>query len=177
MIAADLLVIMPYAGARVNVFFGPLLACMSEFGITTPRREAAFIAQLAHESGELRYTHELASGDAYEPPSHLAINLGNTQPGDGPKYKGRGLIQITGRANFQKLQDALGLPVLEHPELLEAPDGAARSAGWFWQTHGCNTLADGDKFGSITHTINGGYNGLDARLAYWLKARTVLRVS
>lgn len=173
MISADLLVIMPYAGSRVGAFFPGILAAMNEFGITAPRRQAAFLAQIAHESGELRYTKETADGRAYEG----RADLGNTSPGDGPKYKGRGLIQITGKANYQKLQDALGLPVVANPELLVEPEAAARSAGWFWQTHGLNPLADSDKFGTITKVINGGYNGIDSRLAYWLKARAQLRVS
>lgn len=172
-IAADLLVIMPYAGTRVNAFYPALMSATSEYGITTPRRIAAFLAQIAHESGELRYMRELADGKAYEG----RADLGNTEAGDGPRYKGRGLIQITGRANYQKLQDAWGLPIVADPDYLEQPEGASRSAAWFWQTHGLNTLADSDSFFELTHRINGGYNGGDKRLAYWLKARTQLRVS
>jgi putative chitinase len=172
-ISADLLVIMPYAGTRVNAYFPAIMSATSEYNITTPRRISAFLAQLAHESSEFRYTLELADGKAYEG----RADLGNTSPGDGVKYKGRGLIQITGKANYQKLQDAWGMPVVERPELLEEPEGASRSAAWFWQTHGCNSLADGDKFGSITKAINGGFNGLDQRIGYWLKARAQLRVS
>lgn len=173
MIANDLLVIMPYAGTRVQAFYPAIMAAVSEYTITTPRRLAAFIAQVAHESGELRYTEELADGKAYEG----RADLGNTEPGDGELFKGRGLIQITGRANYQKLSDAWGMPLILHPEILEEPESAARSAAWFWQSKGLNSLADGDKFGSITKLINGGYNGIDSRLAYWLKARTQLRVS
>lgn len=177
MIAADLLVIMPYAGTRVDAFYPAILAAASEYGITTPRRIAAFLAQIAHESGELRYVHELADGKAYDPPSDKARILGNTEPGDGPLFKGRGLIQITGRANYQRLSAVWGMPLVLHPEILEEPENAARSAAWFWQTHECNQLADADRFGSITRAINGGYNGLDQRLAYWLRARMQLRVS
>lgn len=173
MIAADLLVIMPYAGTRVTAFYPALMSATSEYGITTPRRIAAFLAQIAHESGELRYVHELADGKAYEG----RADLGNTEAGDGPRYKGRGLIQITGRANYQKLSEEWGSPLIAHPELLEEPESASRSAAWFWSTHGLNALADADRFGGITKVINGGYNGIDQRLAYWLKARTQLRVS
>lgn len=173
MIAADLAVVMPYALRRVDEFYPFIMTAAAEYMITTPRRLSAFVAQVAHESAELRYTAEIADGKAYEG----RADLGNTEEGDGPRYKGRGLIQITGRANYQKLADAWGMPLILHPEILEQPEYAVRSAAWFWQTKGCNTLADGDKFGSITKTINGGYNGIDARLAYWLKARNQLRVS
>lgn len=173
MITADLLVIMPYAGMRVDAFYPAIMSATSEYIITTPRRIAAFIAQLAQESAELRYTAEIADGSAYEG----RADLGNTSPGDGVKYKGRGLIQITGRANYEKLGAAWDMPLLDRPEILEEPESAARSAAWFWFTHGCNPLADSDKFGSITHIVNGGYNGLDSRIAYWLRARQQLRVS
>lgn len=173
MIAADLLVIMPYAGNRVSAFYPAIMSATSEYGITTPRRLAAFLAQIAHESGELRFVHELADGKAYEG----RADLGNKEPGDGPRYKGRGLIQITGRANYAKLGEVWGLPLEAKPELLEEPENATRSAAWFWESHGLNPLADSDKFGSITRAINGGYNGIDQRLAYWLRARTQLRVS
>lgn len=173
MIAADLSVVMPYALRRVDEFYPFIVAATAEYLIATPRRMAAFIAQVAHESSELRYTAEIADGKAYEG----RADLGNTEVGDGPRYKGRGLIQITGRANYQKLADSWGMPLIAQPEILEQPEYAVRSAAWFWQTKGCNTMADGDKFGSITKTINGGYNGLDARIAYWLKARAQLKVS
>ena len=159
--------IMPYSAGRVDVFAPPLTAAMQEFGITTAKRQAAFIAQVAHESGELRYTLELTDGQGYE----RRADLGNTQPGDGPRFKGRGLIQITGRANYEACGKALGLTLIVTPSLLEVPAGACRSAAWFWQTHGLNGFAEADKFGSITKTINGGFNHLDERLAYWLRAR------
>ncbi len=173
MILADLQTIMPYSAGRAAIFVDALNATMAEFGITSPRRQSAFLSQIAHESSELRYTLELADGTNYEG----RADLGNTTPGDGVKYKGRGLIQITGKANYQGFETAIGLPVVANPSLLETPEGASRSAGWFWQTHGCNAYADSDKFGSVTHAINGGYNGLDFRIAYWLRARAQLRVS
>jgi putative chitinase len=165
--AEQLRAVMPYSAGRVDIFVQPLSAAMQEFGIVTARRQAAFLAQVAHESGELRYTRELASGEAYEG----RTDLGNTDPGDGPRFKGRGLLQITGRANYAACAQALDMTLIMNPSLLEVPIGAARSAGWFWRTHGCNELADGDKFGAITKTINGGYTHLDERLAYWLRAR------
>lgn len=162
--------IFPHAGARLPQFVQPLNDAMTEFQITTARREAAFLAQIAHESGELQFLRELADGSAYEPPSEKAVELGNTQPGDGPRFRGRGLLQITGRTNYQRCGAALGLDLTVDPMLLEQPENAARSAGWFWSTHGLNSLADQNAFGSVTHRINGGFNGMDSRLGYWLLA-------
>lgn len=162
--------IMPLASARITSFIQPLNDAMDAYQINTPKRQAAFLAQIAHESGELRYMRELADGKAYEG----RADLGNTHPGDGPLFRGRGLLQVTGRNNYSRCGIALGLDLLTHPELLEQPDGACKSAGWFWRGHGLNELSDTDKFGTITKTVNGGYNGLDQRLAYWLRARTAL---
>lgn len=167
MTPAQIAAIMPYAKERAMTYAGPLSDAMAEYAIILPKREAAFVAQVAHESEELLYTHELASGAAYE----MRYDLGNTQAGDGPRYKGRGFIDITGRANYKTCGAALGLDLLAQPELLEEPVPACRSAAWFWKLHGLNELADSDKFGSITHRINGGYNGLDERLGFWLLAR------
>lgn len=163
-------VIMWNAGGRVEAFAQLLSDAMSEFGVTSSRRQAAFIAQVAHESGELRFTKELASGDAYEG----RLDLGNNQAGDGARFKGRGLLQITGRAGYTECGIALKLPLNIAPTLLETPGPASRSAAWFWSRHGLNELADADKFGEITHRINGGYNHLDERIAYWLTARNVV---
>jgi putative chitinase len=168
--AAQLLSIMPLARGRVDVFLAPLTAAMAEFDIDTPARQASFIAQVGHESAQLRYTLELASGDAYEGRK----DLGNTWPGDGRRYKGRGLIQITGRANYAACGAALGLDLLEHPQLLELPDSACRSAGWFWKTHGLNELADAGDQVKVTRRVNGGTNGLDDRLALFAVAQRVL---
>lgn len=161
---------MPFAGARAAQFAEPLTNAMLEFDIVFPKRGAAFLAQVCHESGSLRYTLELSSGNQYEGRE----NLGNTQPGDGAKYRGRGLLQVTGRANYAACGSALGLDLLAHPELLEAPLGACRSAGWFWQSHQLNRFADADQFGSLTRAVNGGYNGLDERIQHWLRIRKLL---
>ena len=162
--------IMPYAGKRAETFLEPLNAAMDEFEINTPARQAAFLAQIAHESGSLRYVKEIASGAAYEGRK----DLGNTQEGDGMRFKGRGLIQITGRANYAQCGAALDLPLLEQPELLEETENACRSAAWFWQTRGLNELADDGEFKLITKRINGGYNGLADRQAYYARARGTL---
>lgn len=163
--------ILPYAKPeRVEEFYVPLAAAMEEFEITGAVREAAFIAQIAHESGSFHYTKELASGAAYEG----RLDLGNTQPGDGKRFKGRGLIQITGRANYAKCGAALELDLIAQPELLEQTEPACRSAAWFWDTHGLNGLADAGNFERITKRINGGLNGYDERVAYWERAKAVL---
>lgn len=150
----------------MGTFLQPLNDAMSRFAIATPRRQSAFVAQCAHESGELRYTREISSGNAYEG----RVDLGNTQPGDGPRFKGGGLIQITGRANFTACGTALGLDLVQHPELIELPVNACMASAWWWQMHGLNELADANAFGMITHKVNGGFNGLDQRLGFWLVA-------
>lgn len=163
----QILQIMPGAANRVARFQQPLVNAMLEFTIVTAKRQSAFLAQIAHESGELRYVRELSDGSQYEG----RADLGNTEPGDGHRYLGRGLLQVTGRTNYKAVGLALGLDLLSHPELLESPDPAARSAGYFWRSHNLNEFADADAFGSITKKINGGYLGLDQRLAYWVRAR------
>lgn len=101
-------------------------------------------------------------------------DLGNTVAGDGSKYRGRGLIQITGRANYAACGEALGVGLVNQPERLEQPQYACMSAAWFWATKGLNTLADAGNFERITRRINGGLNGQDDRLALWKKASDVL---
>lgn len=169
--------IMPLARGRAAVFLPYLNAAMTRRQITTPRRIAAFLAQIGHESGQLLYVRELASGAAYDT-GRLAAQLGNTPAadGDGQRYKGRGLIQITGRANYRSASLALfgDERLLERPELLEQPEWAAESAAWFWESKGLNALADALDMNRITRRINGGLNGLADRLALWGKAREVL---
>jgi putative chitinase len=170
MTPAELTTMMPNAAAR-SVAYAPLLTqAMAEFGIDTPRRQAAFLAQVCHESGSLRYTKEIADGAAY----NGRADLGNTQPGDGPRYKGRGLIQITGRSNYRACGSALGQDLESHPEALEIPEAATRSAAWFWKARGLNQFADTDAFGTLTRRINGGFNGLDDRIQHWLRIRKCL---
>jgi putative chitinase len=170
MTPTDLTEMMPFAGPRAAIYAEPLTITMAEFLIDTPKRQAAFLANLAHESGSLRYVEEIASGDAYEG----RLDLGNTQPGDGRRFKGRGLPQITGRDNYRKCGAALGLDLITNPELLEQPVPATRSAGWFWHVKNLAPLADADKFGSLCRLWNGGFNGLDDRITHWLRIRKVL---
>lgn len=170
--AIKLLKIFPFAKSRVDQYAPLLSLTMAEFQIDTPKRAAAFVAEIGHESGQLRYTEEIASGEAYEG----RLDLGNTQAGDGRLYKGRGLIQITGRANYRDAGHALGLDLIESPKRLAEPELATRSAGWFWKSRSLNRYADTDAFGSLTKAINGGYNGIDDRIQLWLAARRVFEV-
>lgn len=167
---AQLLEIMPLAAKYADRYLDFLNDAMDEYAINSPLRQAAFLAQLAHESGELRYVRELASGRAYEG----RLDLGNTQAGDGIKYRGRGLIQLTGRHNYQKLSNAFGVDFVTSPELLEEPKWACMSAGWFWGNRNLNAAADVKDFAKITKIINGGYNGYDSRKKYYQRALTAL---
>lgn len=163
--------IMPHIQAfQMGMYLPPLNQAMMEFAINTKLRIAAFLAQLAHESGELRYMQELASGVKYEGRK----DLGNTQPGDGPRYKGRGPIQLTGRANYRKYGELLRLPLEDHPEMAASPQVGFRVAGCFWSVTGCNHLADTGNMRAITKKINGGYNGLTHRMEYYNRAMRVL---
>ena len=170
MTGAQLLAIMPFAGQRAALYLAPLNNAMQEFGIDTPVRQASFLAQVGHESGQLRYVRELASGAAYEGRG----DLGNVVAGDGVRFKGRGLLQVTGRANYAACGVALGLDLLASPQLLEQTVFACRSAGWFWQSRGLNRLADAGDQERVTRRINGGVNGLAERLALYQAARKVL---
>jgi putative chitinase len=170
----QLVAISPYTKSRASVFLPYLTAAMQEWQINTPLRAAAFLAQILHESGSFTYTEEIASGAAY----NGRLDLGNTMPGDGQKFKGRALIQVTGRVNYVKAMLALGIDCLEHPELLAQPENACRASAWWWSDHKLNQLADlgtQDAFRRITKTINGGYNGWEERLSFYNKAREVLK--
>jgi putative chitinase len=145
---------------------------MVEFEINTRLRQAHFLAQIAHESDRFRALEEYASGEEYEGRD----DLGNTQWGDGVRFKGRGLIQITGRANYRNCGEGLGVDLIDNPERLADPDLACRSAGWFWQTNKLNPDADRDDVETITRVINGGLNGFDDRVYLLAVAKSVLSV-
>lgn len=163
--------IMPNLSAdRAEQMVPHLNRAMQEAGINTPQRASAFLAQLAHESGQLRYFEELASGHAYEG----RRDLGNTQPGDGARFKGRGPIQLTGRANYEAAGRALGLDLVNNPELAARPDVGFRVAAWYWNSRGLNQLADRGDFDGITQRINGGQNGAADRRQYFARANDVL---
>ena len=170
--------ILPNAGQTAGVFVPVLNTAMIRFQIVGTKRIAAFIAQIGHESGQFRYVRELGN-DQYlskYDTGTLAKRLGNTPEtdGDGQKYRGRGLIQITGRANYMMCGEALALDLINQPELLEKPQHACMSAAWFWASRGLNTLADADQFDTITRRINGGQNGAAERQALYARALKVL---
>lgn len=169
---------MPNAsGINITRFIGPLNETLQRFDINTPRRQAAFIAQITHESGSLKYVKEIASGQAYDIGA-LAVRLGNTpeDDDDGERYKGRGLIQLTGTANYRKASEYFGVDFLKNPELLEQPRWAALVSGWYWHRHNLNNLADVGDFRKITIKINGGLNGYQDRLKHYERCKKVLGI-
>ncbi|WP_340053061.1 glycoside hydrolase family 19 protein [Pseudomonas sp. JAI120] len=170
----QLLQILPRAGWRAGVFVLGLNSAMSQYAIDTPARIAAFIAQIGHESGQLVHVREIWGPTAQQSGYEGRADLGNTVKGDGSRYRGRGLIQITGRANYTACGEALGLDLVNHPDFLELPQHAAMSAAWFWSTRGLNALADRGEFVKITRRINGGLTGQDDRQALYDRALKVL---
>ena len=176
--ALQLQQILPNAGQSAGVFVPVLNTAMVHYQIVGTKRMAAFIAQIGHESGQFRYVRELGNNQylsKYDTGS-LAKRLGNTPEadGDGQKYRGRGLIQITGRANYMTCGEALALDLLNQPELLEKPQHACMSAAWYWASKGINTLADAGQFDKITQRINGGQKGAADRQALYARALKVL---
>jgi putative chitinase len=196
----QLLQILPSAGPVAGVFVSALNDAMTRFKIEGQLRVAAFLAQIGHESGQLRtlvenlnYSAEglirtwpkrfnlVTATSAARKPEQIAnivyaSRLGNgpAVTGDGWRYRGRGLIQVTGWVNYQACGSALGLDLLTRPDLLEQPVYAALSAAWFWSSNGLNELADTGQFEAITRRINGGLNGQPERLKLWAKASAVL---
>ncbi|MNM29967.1 Chitinase class I [compost metagenome] len=173
--------ILPNAGRKAGVFVPGLNATMGKYAIITRLRMAAFLAQVGHESGQFLYVRELGSNaylSKYDT-GRLARRLGNTPvaDSDGQLYRGRGLIQVTGRANYEACSEALfgDSRLLNTPELLEQPVYASLSAGWFWQKEGLNSLADKGDILAITKRINGGTNGLVDRKALYNRALEVLQ--
>jgi predicted chitinase len=158
---------------QINSALATLNDGMERFEINLSKaRVAAFLAQLGHESGGLRFTTELASGDAYEGRK----DLGNTQSGDGPRYKGRGWIQLTGRHNYRQAGKAIGVDLESFPTLAASDNYMGLIAGWFWSSRNLNLWADRGDFLTITRRINGGLNGLSDRIQYWDRAKKVLGV-
>ena len=158
---------------EINALAASISQAMANRNIDTPLRQAHFLAQIGHESGELRFRSELASGEAYEG----RLDLGNSEPGDGPRYKGRGLIQLTGRANYTEYGKALGRmdDLLAHPEQVADDAGLCVDvAAWFWSRRELNALADRDDLSTITRRINGGLNGLDDRRRLLLRGKSLL---
>jgi len=176
--------IMPGLPAAKRAQFFPFLsAAIAEFGIDAPARIAAFLAQLAHESGQFKFMEEIwgptPAQRRYEPTTTLSTTLGNTEVGDGRRFKGRGPIQITGRANYRRFGDLLGLNLVDNPDSAALPDVAFRVAGLFWSKKGLNELADRvspEAFKEITRRINGGFNGLAERERFYEAAKSAMGV-
>ena len=157
----QLKLIYPFSTSENRLKYLPYLnQYMNEYEITTLIRIWSYLSQIGHESGQLRYSEEIASGKAYEGRK----DLGNTEIGDGIWYKGRGLIQITGRFNYEKLTNYFGVDFIQEPELLKTPEWAIKSSLWFWRIKGLNEIADTGDFEKLTRRINGGLNGLKDRL-------------
>lgn len=154
---------------NIGKYLPELNRSLPEVGITKPLRIAHFLCQVGHESLSFYYYREIASGEAYEGRK----SLGNIQPGDGVKFKGRGVIQITGRNNYREVSIYIfgDERLLDHPELLELPINGIKAACWFWGKHNLNYAADADDIMSITRCINGGTNGLTDRKLRLLKCK------
>lgn len=156
-----------------------LTQAMDAYEIDNKARQAPFLAQIGHESGGLAWASEIWGPTPAQARYEGRLDLGNTEPGDGSKYRGHGLIQVTGRANHAKARDMLrerypDAPDFEaDPDELTKPQWAALSAAEYWHRHGCNELAENGQFQLITRKINGGLNGLpdrEARLAWAMEA-------
>lgn len=200
---SHLVAIMRCQDATARLWADPLNAACERFQINTRLRLAAFLAQIGHESGRLSrvienlnysaaalqrtwpslFDAKLAAEYARQPEriANVAYNarMGNTAPGDGWKYRGRGLIQVTGKNNYTACGKALGLDLITTPSLLEAPKGAALSAGWFWDSNRLNVLADAGDIQNIGSIINTGRrgrvpNGAAERLALYQVALKAL---
>ena len=155
---------------RTSALVGWMLSEMPLHHIDNAFRVASYLAQIGHESGCLRYVEEIADGSYYEGRK----DLGNVQKGDGRRFKGRGLIQITGRSNYARCAEALGIDCLHHPQMLCRPEWAVKSSMWYWDEHDLNSYADKDDLRGQTRVINGGYNGYEDRKRLYVDALTML---
>lgn len=154
--------------------FAPIINnAAPDFGINTKERMSMFLAQIGHESGGLHWLTELWGPTDAQLRYEGRADLGNTVPGDGYLYRGRGLIQITGRHNYERVSQALATDFVNNPDQLAEPEYAVRSAMWFWESHGLNDMADCGQIDRCTKVINGGYNGLSERVAMYNRAQQV----
>lgn len=174
--AEQLKAICPEASlANIKKHIEPLNTAMQKYEINTRLRQAHFLAQVSVESDHFRATREYASGKEYEG----RADLGNTQPGDGVRFAGRGLIQITGRDIYIKYGRYLGRDLTQgnNMKLVEQEPWAADAAGYFWliykKAKDLNGRADRDNVESVTRAVNGGHNGLAARIRYTANAKKV----
>lgn len=193
----------PLCGPHALTYAAPLTTACARFNANTPQRVAAFLAQIMQESGALNSVVEnlmysaarlrivwpdhfpstaIAAQYAYKPQQIASrayadrMGNGDEASGDGWMYRGRGLIQVTGKDNYAAMGKVLRLPLVPAPEMLEQPDNAALSAAAFWQTRGCNELADSNDFQQITRKITGGTTALAQRYAFWDNARRALKL-
>lgn len=161
--------------ADIALYIGWINMTMERYEITTPLLQAHFLAQVAHESLCFFYNTEVASGEDY----NARFDLGNLRPHDGTTFKGRGLIQLTGRENYSLYGAYVGEDFTANPERLATPRFAADAAGWFWRFAKSDlnvlaTRADEATVRAVTRVINGGYNGIDDRLKYFKNAIRIL---
>lgn len=160
--------VIPYGNAGIlSALVAPLNTYLPQYAINTPLRVQHFLAQAAHETDHFKTLHEYASGAAYQGRK----DLGNTHPGDGVKYKGRGIFQCTGRSNYEAYGRRLGLDLINRPELAADPEVSVRIACEYWKAKGLNRWADDDDVEEVTRKINGGRNGLAEREALLDKAK------
>ena len=143
---------------------------MPRYGVNNYLRIIHFLAQAAHESASFRTLREYASGAAYEGRK----DLGNTQKGDGVRYRGRGIFQLTGRANYRRIGQVLGVDLENNPLLAERPDISVLTALEYWKSRNLNAYADANDIRSITRRINGGLNGFEDRKHYLARASSVI---
>lgn len=163
-----------------QVWYEPIRTACLAYDIDTPERVAAFLAQIGHETGGLRWIREIWGPTAAQARYEGRADLGNTQPGDGFKFRGRGLIHTTGRANYTAVTRRLRERLLDVPDFtqnppaLEAPKWAAYSAADYWDMRGINAAADAGDFERATRLVNGGLNGYEDRLARLVSAQQVI---
>lgn len=154
----------------VSAISGSFASVLDSYSINTLLRIAHFMGQVTHECAGFRTTEEFASGDAYEGRK----DLGNTKAGDGRRYKGRGLLQLTGRANYRDMGAKLGLDLEKNPLLAGDPVTSLKIACEYWKSRKINTPCDQDDLVRVTKLVNGGTNGLDDRRDYLRKAKNAL---
>lgn len=161
--------------ANIELYLPWLNKLLPEWGIDTTARVCAFLAQVGHESGQLRYNKEIWGPTAAQKTYEGRKDLGNVIAGDGVKFKGRGLIQITGRANYQAFKAATRIDCVGNPEILEQPGNSVLTGCWFWDIKDLNKFADNGDFKTITKRINGGLNGYNDRVKLWERAKEIIK--
>lgn len=144
-----------------------------EYGVNTDLRKAHFWAQAAHETGGFQWKEELGNAIYF---IQYDGRLGNTRPGDGYKYRGRGIFQLTGKYNYIKMGNALDLDLVNNPDLASEEETAVRIALQYWEDRNINRFADKDDIDGVTKAINGGFNGIASRIKYLKKAKEALKI-